>query len=50
MHASRKFVLVAGLAGLAWAASASAQWQKKYSVVKYGVIPVETQTSTTKTM
>jgi phosphonate transport system substrate-binding protein len=50
MHASRKFLLVAGLAGLAWAASASAQWQKKYSVVKYGVIPVETQTSTTKTM
>ena len=29
---------------------ASAQWQKKYPVVKYGVIPVETQTSTTKTM
>lgn len=27
-----------------------AQWQKKYPVVKYGVIPVETQTSTTKTM
>jgi phosphonate transport system substrate-binding protein len=35
---------------LLWAASASAQWQKKYPVVKYGVIPVETQTSTTKTM
>src|SRR5688572_31816323 len=29
---------------------ANAQWQKKYSVVKYGVIPVETQTGTTKTM
>lgn len=30
--------------------AAQAQWQKKYTVVKYGVIPVETQTSTTKTM
>jgi phosphonate transport system substrate-binding protein len=29
---------------------AAAQWQKKYPVVKYGVIPVETQTGTTKTM
>ena len=29
---------------------ANAQWQKKYPVVKYGVIPVETQTGTTKTM
>jgi phosphate/phosphite/phosphonate ABC transporter binding protein len=29
---------------------AHAQWQKKYPVVKYGVIPVETQTGTTKTM
>lgn len=47
MRASRSVVLVAGLV---WAASASAQWQKKYPVVKYGVIPVETQTSTTKTM
>jgi phosphonate transport system substrate-binding protein len=50
MHASRKFMLVAGLAGLAWAASAFAQWQKKYPVVKYGVLPVETQTGTTRTM
>jgi phosphonate transport system substrate-binding protein len=43
---------LAGLALLA-AFSAAAQtggWQKKYPVVKYGVIPVETQTSTTKTM
>lgn len=47
MRASHSVVLVAGLV---WAASASAQWQKKYPVVKYGVIPVETQTSTTKTM
>jgi phosphonate transport system substrate-binding protein len=30
--------------------TAAAQWQKKYPVVKYGVIPVETQTGTTKTM
>ncbi len=35
---------------LLWAASASAQWQKKYPVVKYGVLPVETQTGTTRTM
>ena len=41
------------LAALLPAATATAQqgeWQKKYPVVKYGVIPVETQTSTTKTM
>jgi phosphonate transport system substrate-binding protein len=38
------------LALAAFAPAASAQWQKKYPVVKYGVIPVETQTSTTKTM
>ena len=43
------------LAGIALFAafSAAAQtggWQKKYPVVKYGVIPVETQTSTTKGM
>ena len=31
-------------------ATAAAQWQKKYPVVKYGVIPVETQTGTTRTM
>ena len=48
MRVLHKSVLV--LAGAVWAASASAQWQKKYPVVKYGVIPVETQTSTTKTM
>ena len=48
MRVLHKFVLV--LAGALWAASVSAQWQKKYPVVKYGVIPVETQTSTTKTM
>ncbi|MGH8673730.1 MAG: phosphate/phosphite/phosphonate ABC transporter substrate-binding protein [Burkholderiales bacterium] len=45
----------AALALAAWLpATANAQqaggWQKKYPVVKYGVIPVETQTSTTKTM
>ncbi len=38
------------LAVLLPAGTASAQWQKKYPVVKYGVIPVETQTGTTKTM
>jgi len=43
------------LAGLALltafgAAAQTGAWQKKYPVVKYGVIPVETQTSTTKTM
>src|SRR5687767_4339691 len=48
MRGSRKFVLLC--AGLLWAASASAQWQKKYPVVKYGVLPVETQTGTTRTM
>ncbi len=37
-------------AALLPAGTASAQWQKKYTVVKYGVIPVETQTGTTKTM
>src|SRR6185436_8030100 len=31
-------------------AAAQSGWQKKYPVVKYGVIPVETQTGTTKTM
>lgn len=48
MRVLHKLVFV--LAGALWAASVSAQWQKKYPVVKYGVIPVETQTSTTKTM
>ena len=48
MRVLHKSVFV--LAGALWAASVSAQWQKKYPVVKYGVIPVETQTSTTKTM
>ncbi len=46
-------VLAATLATLLPAGGALAQaggWQKKYPVVKYGVIPVETQTSTTKTM
>jgi len=41
------------LAALLPQGTANAQaggWQKKYPVVKYGVIPVETQTSTTKTM
>jgi len=40
------FVLLAA----ANAAAQSGGWQKKYPVVKYGVIPVETQTSTTKGM
>ena len=35
----------------AWTLPAAGQeWQKKFPVVKYGVIPVETQTSTTKSM
>ena len=35
----------------AWTIPAGgAEWQKQYPVVKYGVIPVETQTSTTKSM
>ena len=38
-------VLAAGTA-----AAQSGGWQKKYPVVKYGVIPVETQSGTTKTM
>ena len=45
--------LAATLATLLPTGGALAQaggWQKKYPVVKYGVIPVETQTSTTKTM
>ncbi len=50
----RNVVTALALAALLPAATATAQpagaWQKKYPVVKYGVIPVETQTSTTKTM
>lgn len=48
--------LAAGLAvtALLAAGTATAQqsggWQKKYPVIKYGVIPVETQTSTTQSM
>lgn len=35
----------------AWTLPAAGQeWQKKYPVVKYGVIPVETQTATTRSM
>ena len=34
----------------AFSTAAQTGWQKKYPVVKYGVIPVETQTSTTKGM
>ena len=46
-----KVAAALALAVLLTAGSAAAQgWQKKYPVVKYGVIPVETQTSTTKTM
>jgi phosphonate transport system substrate-binding protein len=50
----RMIAAALALVALAAAGSAAAQsaggWQKKYPVVKYGVIPVETQTSTTKTM
>lgn len=46
----RKQALGILLVGCLAAGPVSAQWQKKYPVVKYGVIPVETQTSTTKTM
>ena len=46
--------LAAALTLTALAGTAMAQqsggWQKKYPVVKYGVIPVETQSGTTKTM
>ena len=44
-------IAFAGLTLLAaFSTAAQTGWQKKYPVVKYGVIPVETQTSTTKTM
>jgi len=50
----RKWAAVLTLAALVPAGMAMAQqaggWQKKYPVVKYGVIPVETQSGTTKTM
>lgn len=55
MTKMQRRTLVAGLAmatllpaGTAFAQAA--EWQKKYPVVKYGVIPVETQTSTTRSM
>jgi phosphonate transport system substrate-binding protein len=47
---SRKAAGIFLFAGLLVAGSVSAQWQKKYPVVKYGVLPVETQTHTTKSM
>jgi phosphonate transport system substrate-binding protein len=50
----RNLTVGLALTALLAAGPATAQqtggWQKKYPVVKYGVIPVETQTSTTKTM
>ena len=50
----RNLAAVLTLAALLSAGMAVAQqaggWQKKYPVVKYGVIPVETQSGTTKTM
>jgi phosphonate transport system substrate-binding protein len=48
----RDLATALALAALIPAAAHAQQsgWQKKYPVVKYGVIPVETQTSTTKTM
>ena len=48
-HLAGALVLIACLAA-AGAQAQTAPWQKQYPVVKYGVIPVETQTSTTKTM
>lgn len=47
---ARTLALAALAAALLPLSAAQAQWQKKYPVVKYGVIPVETQTSTTRTM
>lgn len=46
----RTLAIAALSAALLPLSAVQAQWQKKYPVVKYGVIPVETQTSTTKTM
>ena len=50
----RTLAAVVMLAALLPAGAGLAQqaggWQKKYPVVKYGVIPVETQSGTTKTM
>lgn len=43
-------VALAALLSAGTAVAQSAGWQKKYPVVKYGVIPVETQTGTTKSM
>jgi phosphonate transport system substrate-binding protein len=46
--------LVAGLVAAAlvptFAVAQGADWKKKYPVIKYGVIPVETQTATTRSM
>jgi phosphonate transport system substrate-binding protein len=50
----RNVAAALALAALLAAGTAVAQqtggWQKKYPVIKYGVIPVETQTSTTQSM
>src|SRR5947207_12431253 len=46
-NAAAAFVLAAVLTP---AMAAESRWQKKYPVVKYGVIPVETQSGTTRTM
>src|SRR5258706_13366104 len=47
----RTATVVAATLLAAWTFPAVGQeWQKKYPVVKYGVIPVETQTGTTRTM
>ncbi len=43
-------LLLATLLPAGAAVAQSSGWQKKYPVIKYGVIPVETQTSTTKSM
>jgi len=50
---THKLIAALALAALLPAGAAMGQagaWQKKYPVVKYGVIPVETQTTTTKSM
>ena len=56
-HASTALAIAAGLiAGVAFSAGPATAdefiggWQKKYPTIKYGVIPVETQSQTTKTM
>ncbi len=49
-HAAAALTVAALLLTGTATAQQTGTWQKKYPVVKYGVIPVETQTSTTKSM